>query len=158
MVPHVTGPEIILRRLGLELPETFTPVGTYRGAVIDDGLVYVSGQGPMRNGLPVYVGKLGAEVSNDDGYKAAQLCALNCLAHVKALVGDLARVVRVVKVVGFVNSSPDFTQHPWIVNGASDLLMEVLGEERGAHARSAVGVAGLPLNVTVALEMIVRVS
>jgi enamine deaminase RidA (YjgF/YER057c/UK114 family) len=158
MALHVPEPEIVLKGLGLELPEPFAPVATYRGAVIDGGLVYVSGQGPMRNGQPVYVGKVGAEVSNADGYKAAQLCALNCLAHVKAAVGALARVVRVVKVVGFVNSAPDFTQHPWIVNGASDLLVEVLGEERGAHARSAVGVAALPLNVTVALEMIVRVS
>jgi enamine deaminase RidA (YjgF/YER057c/UK114 family) len=139
-----------LAELGIELPEVAPPAGAYVPAVRTGSLVYTSGQ--VARG---WSGKVGAEVSAEDGYAAARDCALNALAAIDALVG-LDSVVRVVKVLGFVASAPGFTGQPGVINGASELLGAVFGEA-GAHARSAVGVAELPLGVPVEVEMIVEV-
>ncbi|MET8984055.1 RidA family protein [Nonomuraea wenchangensis] len=150
-------PEEKLTELGLTLPEVVKPVAAYVPAVRTGNLVYTSGQVPIVDGKPAGTGKLGAEVSLEQGYEMARICALNALAALKAEVGDLSKIVRVVKVVVFVASEPSFTDQPKVGNGASDLLGEVLGEA-GKHARSAVGVAALPLNVPVEVELIAEVG
>ena len=126
-------------------------------AVRTGNLVYTSGQLPRIDGELTHVGKVGAEVTPEQAKEAAQACALNAIAAVKAEIGDLGKVRRVVKVVGFVASTPDFTGQPGVVNGASELLGKVFGDA-GVHARSAVGVAALPLDVPVEVEMIVEVD
>ncbi len=148
----------VLRRLaelGIELPPVASPVARYVPAVRSGQHVFTSGQLPMVAGALQASGKVGAEVTPQDAARCARTCALNALAAVHALVGVEA-IVRVVKVVGFVASSPDFTGQPAVVNGASDLLSEVFGEA-GVHARSAVGVAVLPLDAPVEVELIVEV-
>ena len=149
--------EVRLKELGLELPEVPKPVAEYVPAKRVGDLVYVSGQGPIRDGKPIYVGRVGAEVSPEDAYKAAQLCALNCLAAVKSLVGSLDAVEEIVQVRGFVNSAPDFHDQPKVINGASELLVKVFGE-CGRHARAALGTSNLPGDIPVEIEMVVRVS
>jgi enamine deaminase RidA (YjgF/YER057c/UK114 family) len=144
-----------LAELGIELPAVVAPVGSYLPAVRSGQLVYTSGQLPMVAGALPATGKVGAEVSPEQGRELARSCALNALAAVHALVG-IDTVVRVVKVVGFVASTPDFTGQPAVVNGASDLIGEVFGQA-GVHARSAVGVAALPLDAPVEVELIVEV-
>jgi enamine deaminase RidA (YjgF/YER057c/UK114 family) len=144
-----------LAELGIELPAVVAPLASYLPAVQSGDFVYTSGQLPMVEGQLPATGKVGAEVLPEDAAHYARLCALNALAAVDALVG-IDSVVRVVKVVGFVASAPDFTGQPVVVNGASDLLGEVFGEA-GAHARSAVGVAVLPRDAPVEVELIVEV-
>ena len=144
-----------LRELGLALPEVVAPLASYVPAVRTGNLVYTSGQLPVEAGKLVGAGKVGAEIPPEVGTAMARICALNALAAVHALVGVDA-VTRVVKVVGFVASAPGFTGQPGVVNGASELLTEVFGDA-GAHARSAVGVAELPLGAPVEVEMIVEV-
>jgi enamine deaminase RidA (YjgF/YER057c/UK114 family) len=151
------APEQRLAELGLTLPEVAKPVAAYVPAVRSGAYVYTSGQLPMVNGALAATGKVGAEVDPDRAKELAATCALNALAAVKAEVGDLARVRRVVKVVGFVASAPDFTGQPGVINGASDLLGQVFGDA-GVHARSAVGVAVLPLDAPVEVELIVEVA
>ena len=145
-----------LAELGITLPAVATPLAAYVPAVRTGNLVYTSGQLPLEDGKPTHSGKVGAEVSPEDAKAAARTCALNGLAAIDALVG-LGSVVRVVKVVGFVSSAPGFTGQPGVVNGASELLGAVFGEA-GAHARSAVGVAALPLDAPVEVELIVEVA
>ncbi len=145
-----------LTELGLELPAVVPPVAAYLPAVRTGNLVFTSGQLPMVGGQLAVVGKVGAQVAADQAKELARTCALNALAAVDALVG-LDSVVRVVKVVGFVASAPDFTGQPGVVNGASELFGEVFGEA-GRHARSAVGVAALPLDAPVEVEVVVEVS
>jgi len=149
------SPREALVELGLTLPPVVPPVAAYIPAVRSGSLVFTSGQVPMVDGALPAIGKVGAEVSAEQGYDLARICALNALAAVDALVG-LDAVVRVVKVVGFVASAPDFLGQPGVVNGASELLGKVFGDA-GAHARSAVGVAALPLNAPVEVELIVEV-
>ncbi|MDP9118308.1 MAG: RidA family protein [Actinomycetota bacterium] len=144
-----------LAELGLALPTVVAPLASYVPAARTGSLVYTSGQLPMVDGAMQRTGKLGTEVTPEHGRELARLCALNALAAVDSLVG-LDAVVRVVKVVGFVASAPDFTGQPSVVNGASDLLREVFGEA-GQHARSAVGVSCLPLDAPVEIELIVEV-
>jgi enamine deaminase RidA (YjgF/YER057c/UK114 family) len=144
-----------LRELGLELPPVVPPVAAYVPAVRSGSLVFTSGQLPMVDGAMSAVGKVGALVSPEQAKDLARLCALNGLAAIEALVG-LDAVVRVVKVVGYVASTPEFTGQPAVVNGASELLGEVFGEA-GQHARSAVGVASLPLDAPVEVELVVEV-
>jgi len=144
-----------LAELGLELPKVTPPLAAYIPAVQSGPHVYVSGQVPMVDGKILATGKVGAEVSAEEAKELAARCALNGIAAVDALVG-LERVVRVVKVVGFVASAPGFTGQPGVINGASELLGEVFGDA-GRHARSAVGVAELPLGAPVEVEMIVEV-
>ncbi len=150
-------PDDNLARLGLTLPQVVPPVAAYVPAVRSGAYVYTSGQLPMVAGSLAATGKVGAEVSAEQAKELARTCALNGLAAVKAEIGDLARVRRVVKVVGFVASTPDFTGQPGVVNGASELLGEVFGDA-GVHARSAVGVAVLPLDAPVEVELIVEVT
>ena len=146
-----------LAELGLTVPEVVPPVAAYVPAVRSGSYVYTSGQLPMAGGVMAHTGKLGGEVTAEQGKELAQQCALNAIAAVKSVIGDLDKVVRVVKVVGFVASTPDFTGQPGVVNGASELLGKAFGDA-GVHARSAVGVAALPLDAPVEVEMIVEVS
>ncbi|MBB5939489.1 RidA family protein [Streptomyces zagrosensis] len=143
--------------LGLTLPEVAAPLAAYVPAVRTGPYVYTAGQLPMVAGKLALTGKVGAEVTADEAKQQARICALNALAAVKSQIGDLDRVVRVVKVVGFVASAADFTGQPGVINGASELLREVLGEA-GVHARSAVGVAVLPLDAPVEVEIQVEVA
>lgn len=144
-----------LADLGLELPGVATPAGAYVPAVVSGNYVFTSGQIPMVDGALMATGKVGAEISPEFGKEIAQRCALNAIAAVKSVIGDLSRVKRIVKVVGFVASTPDFTGQPGVINGASELLGNVFGDI-GAHARSAVGVAVLPLDAPVEVELIVE--
>ncbi|GAA0676718.1 RidA family protein [Kitasatospora atroaurantiaca] len=146
-----------LAELGLTLPEVAAPVAAYVPAVRSGEHVFTSGQLPMVAGKLKDTGKVGAEVTPEQAKALAQICALNALAAVKSVIGDLDKIEQVVKVVGFVASAPDFTGQPGVVNGASELLGEVLGAA-GVHARSAVGVAVLPLDAPVEVEIQVRVS
>lgn len=145
-----------LADLGLTVPEVVPPVAAYVPAVRTGSLVYTSGQLPMRDGSLVATGKLGGEVSVEDGYTAAQVCALNALAAIKSQVGSLDEVKRVVKAVVFVASTADFTQQPAVANGASELLGKAFGDA-GQHARSAIGVPALPLDAPVEVELIVEI-
>lgn len=151
----MTRIETQLTELGHTLPEVAAPAGAYVPALQSDGYVYTSGQLPIVDGRLAVKGKLGAEVDIDTGYDAARIAALNALAAIKSVIGDLDNVDQVVKVTGFVNSTPDFTDQPKVINGASEFLHEVFGQ-RGAHARSAVGVAALPMDTPVEIELIVR--
>ncbi len=145
-----------LQAKGFAVPQPTAPVGAYAPAVQVGDTVYTSGQLPLANGALVK-GKLGQDISIEDAYKAAQTCCLNALGALRALVGDLDKVEKVVKVVGFVNSAPDFTDHPKVINGASELLGEAFGEA-GIHARSAVGVACLPLGACCEVEVIFKLK
>ncbi len=145
-----------LGQLGLTLPEVVAPLASYVPAVRTGNLVYTSGQLPMEAGQLPRTGKVGAEVSPEDAKAMARICALNALAAVHSLVG-IDAVTRVVKVVGFVAAAPGFNGQPSVINGASDLLAEVFGDQ-GAHARSAVGVSELPLDAPVEVELIVEVG
>ncbi len=151
-----TDPYARLAELGLTLPSVVPPVAAYVPAVQSGNHVYVSGQLPMVDGKLPMTGKVGAEVTPEDAKQLAQRCALNVLAAIEALVG-LSRVVRVVKVGGFVASAPGFTGQPGVVNGASELFGAVFGEA-GKHARTAVGVAELPLGTPVEVDVIVEIS
>lgn len=150
-------PEQRLADLGLSVPEVAKPVAAYVPAVRTGNYVYTSGQLPMREGSLITTGKVGDTVTPEQAVECAQQCALNGFAAVKSLIGDLSRVVRVVKVVGFVASTPDFTGQPGVINGASELIGQVFGDA-GQHARSAVGVAVLPLDAPVEVELVVEVS
>jgi enamine deaminase RidA (YjgF/YER057c/UK114 family) len=141
-----------LKELGLELPQATPPIANYVPYTISGKQVIVSGQVSVRNGKPEYVGKLGAGLSIAEGQEAAKLCALNILGHLKtACGGDLDKVKRALRLGGFVNCTPEFTDMPQVVNGASDLMVAVFGEA-GKHARAAVGVSSLPLGVAVEVE------
>ncbi|NVI90325.1 RidA family protein [Actinomadura sp. BRA 177] len=153
----MSTPEERLQELGIELPDLVPPVASYVPTARTGSLVYTAGQIPLVKGELGATGKVGAEVSAEEAAKQARICALNCVAALKAEVGELSRVVRIVKVVGFVASAPDFTGQPQVVNGASDLLAEVFGDA-GKHARSAVGVAVLPRDVPVEVELIAEVQ
>ncbi|MET9643817.1 RidA family protein [Streptomyces syringium] len=145
-----------LAELGLTLPDVVPPLAAYQPAVRTGDYVYTAGQLPMVKGSVPATGKVGAEVSAEQAKELAAVCALNALAAVKSVVGDLDKIVRVVKVVGFIASAPDFTAQPGVLNGASELLGEVLGD-KGVHARSAVGVTVLPLDAPVEVEILVEV-
>lgn len=146
-----------LAELGLTVPEVVPPVAAYVPALRDGRYVYTSGQLPMVDGKMPATGKVGAEVSPEDAQGYAQTCALNAIAAIKSVIGDLEKVERVVKVVGFVASDPSFTGQSGVVNGASELLGKAFGD-KGVHARSAVGMASLPLDAPVEVEVIVAVS
>jgi enamine deaminase RidA (YjgF/YER057c/UK114 family) len=152
----MTHPEERLAALGLAVPEVAKPVAVYVPAVRSGSYVYTSGQLPMRDGELMASGKVGGEVEHEQAVACAQQCGLNAIAAVKAEVGDLAAVKRVVKVVCFVASTTDFTAQPQVANGVSELLGEVFGDA-GVHARSAVGVSVLPLDAPVEVELVVEV-
>ena len=144
-----------LAAAGIAVPDVPVPLAAYVPGLISGNMVYTSGQLPMSNGQLEHKGRLGEDASMEDGYAAAKQCAVNCLGVVKALLGDLDRVTRVVKVVGFVNSTADFEAQPKVVNGASELLQAAFGDA-GSHARSAVGVAALPLGAMCEVEIVVE--
>ncbi len=146
-----------LAELGLTVPEVVPPVAAYVPAVRSGDLVFTAGQVPLRDGTLVAEGKVGGAVSVEQATECAQQCALNALAAVKSVIGDLANVRRVVKVVVYVASTPDFTGQPGVANGASELLGAVFGDD-GVHARSAVGVAALPIDAPVEVELVVEVG
>lgn len=146
-----------LAEMGLTLPEVAVPLASYIPAQKSGNYVYTSGQLPLVSGELIATGKVGAEIDEATAIECARVCALNALAAVVSITGDIDRIVQVVKVVGFVASTPDFTAQPAVVNGASNLLGDVLGDA-GVHARSAVGVAALPKDAPVEVEMIVEVS
>jgi enamine deaminase RidA (YjgF/YER057c/UK114 family) len=151
------NPEEKLAQLGLALYQPGPPAGNYVGAVRTANLVFVSGHGPRKPEGGLVTGKLGSDLSVDEGYEAARLVMLSCLSSLKAELGSLDRVQRVVKLLGMVNCTEDFGDHPKVINGASDLLVEVFGEA-GRHARSAVGMQSLPGGMAVEVEMIVEVG
>lgn len=141
-----------LEAMGVSLPEPATPVASYVGNVVHNGLVFVSGQIPLVDGKVVQTGLLGDTVTLEEGIAAARICAINILAQVKvACGGDLERIEQCVRLGGFVAATPDYGDQPKVINGASDFMVEALGD-RGAHSRAAVGVASLPLNVSVEVE------
>jgi len=152
----MSAPEDRLAALGLSVPDVAKPVATYVPALRNGNYIFTSGQLPMRSGELMYTGKVGGEISPEEGVECAQQCALNAIAAVKAEIGDLDLVKRIVKVVAFVASTPDFTGQPGIANGASHLFGEAFGDA-GVHARSAVGVSVLPLDAPVEVEIIVEV-
>jgi enamine deaminase RidA (YjgF/YER057c/UK114 family) len=150
--------EARLRQLGIELPQPSAPVANYVPYAVVGNLVFVAGQICQWNGQLRHVGKLGAGIAPAEGREAARLCALNILAHVKAACGgDLDRVSRAVRLGGFVNCTPDFTDLPQVVNGASDLMVEVFGD-KGRHARAAVGANALPAGVAVEVEAVFEIA
>jgi len=146
-----------LKEMGLEIPPPSTPVANYVSAVRTGNLVFLSGHGPYRKDGTMITGKVGAELSLDEGYEAARRVAVGLLGSLKGEIGDLDKVRRVVKLLGMVNCTPDFTDQPKVINGASDLLVEIFSE-KGKHARSAVGMNALPMNISVEIEMIVEVE
>jgi enamine deaminase RidA (YjgF/YER057c/UK114 family) len=150
--------EARLKELGIELPQATAPIANYVPFTVSGNIVVVSGQVSVRSGKAEFIGKLGAGISIPDGQQAARLCALNVLAHLKvAAGGDLDRVKRVLRLGGFVNCTPEFTDMPQVVNGASDLMVQVFGDA-GKHARAAVGVASLPLGVAVEVEAMFEIA
>jgi enamine deaminase RidA (YjgF/YER057c/UK114 family) len=147
-----------LAELGIVLPQAMKPIANYVPWVRTGNLVFVSGQGAVADGKVQFPGQLGADVSIEDGRKAARMCGLSIIAQLKdACGGDLDKIRRIVKLVGFVNAAPGFTDHPKVVNGASDLMVEVFGD-KGRHARSAVGSPSLPLNLSVEVEAIAEID
>jgi enamine deaminase RidA (YjgF/YER057c/UK114 family) len=147
-----------LAALGLELPVAAAPVANYVGFTVSGKTVYVSGQLPFKDGKLLVTGRLGAGVTIEDGYAAGRQCGLNILAHLKAACGgDLDRVARVLRLGGFVNATPEFTDAPKCVNGASDLMVAVFGDA-GRHARAAVGVASLPAGAAVEVDAVIELK
>jgi enamine deaminase RidA (YjgF/YER057c/UK114 family) len=153
----VSAVETRLAAAGHELPEVTTPLAAYVPAVVSGRYVYTSGQLPVVNGELIATGKVGSDIDPEYAAELAARCALNAIAAVKSVIGNLDKVVRVVKVVGFVASDPEFSGQPAVMNGASNLLLEAFGDA-GRHARSAVGVAVLPRNAPVEVEIIVEVA
>jgi enamine deaminase RidA (YjgF/YER057c/UK114 family) len=162
MTTDLAAPSAIAGRLtalGIALPEPAAPAGAYASFVRTGNLVFVAGQAPFLDGRCQVCGKLGREVAMDEGQRAARLCALNILGHLRlACGGDLGRVRRVVSVRGFVNVAPGFTSIPEVIDGASRLLVEVFGPERGRHARTAIGAAELPSDVAVEVDAVFEVG
>ncbi len=144
-----------LKELGITLPPANSPAAIYHPGVMVGGFIFTAGQTPKVNGVLQYKGKVGQEVSLEDGKKAARLCCLNCLAIIKEIAGSLDRVERILKMTGFVNASSDFYQQSQVIDGASSLLYDIFGEA-GGHARSAVGCAALPNNAPCEIELIVK--
>lgn len=149
--------ETKLKEMGLELPPVARPVANYVPAVRTGNLIFLSGQGPRRQDETMITGKVGGDLNVEEGYEAARRVALGLLASLKAEIGDLDKVRRIVKLLGMVNCTSDFGDQPKVINGASDLFVEVFGD-RGRHARSAVGMNALPMNIAVEIEMIVEVE
>ena len=146
-----------LKELGVVLPDPAAPVANYIPAIRTGNLLFISGQLPIDQGGELITGKLGADTDVEQGMAAARICAINILAQCNAALGDLDRIVRCVKLTGFVNCTPDFTEHAPVINGGSDFMVEVLND-RGRHARAAVGSACLPLNAAVEIEGIFEVN
>jgi enamine deaminase RidA (YjgF/YER057c/UK114 family) len=149
--------EAKLKEMGIELPPAVTPVANYVPAVRAGNLVFLSGHGPFKEDGSLITGKVGSDLTIEQGYQAARRIAIGLLGSLKATIGDLDKVRQVVKLLGLVNCGPEFTDQPKIINGASDFLVEVFGA-KGRHARSAVGTNALPMNIAVEIEIIVEVE
>ena len=149
--------ETKLKEMGVELPQAATPAANYVPAVRTGNLVFLSGHGPIREDSSLITGKVGSDLTTEQGYAAARRIAILLLGSLKAEIGDLDKVKRVVKLLGLVNCTPDFAEQPKVINGASDFFVEVFGD-KGKHARSAVGSNALPFNIAVEIEMIVEVE
>lgn len=154
------GPDVeaVLDSLGITLPTPPEPVANYVRAVRSGKLVFLAGHGPQKPDGGYVTGKVGQDLSIEEGYEAARLTAISLLASLRAEIGDLNRVRRIVRVFGMVNADPSFTAQPQVINGCSDLLVAVFGPERGKHARAAVGMASLPIGIAVEIEMVVEVG
>ena len=150
-------PELKLEELGITLSTPSSPVANYVNTVLTGNLLYISGKGPLQDNGEYIKGKVGEDLTIEEGYYAARVTAINLISTLKASLGDLSKVKRIIRVTGMVNSSSDFTEHPSVVNGCSDLLVEVFGE-RGKHTRAAVGMNSLPSNIAVEIDMIVEVE
>jgi len=150
--------EARLKELGIDLPVAAAPAGNYVPYVVSGRLVFVAGQITLADGKPQFLGKLGREFAVEEGQRAARLCAINIVSQLKAACGgDLDRVVRIVKLGGFVNCVPEFTDQPKVINGASDLIVQIFGEA-GKHARAAVGAPSLPLGVAVEIDAVAEIA
>lgn len=148
-----------VKELGLALPPPPKPAANYVSAVRTGSLLYLAGHGPLgQDGKPILVGKVGGKLSLEQGYDAARQTGLNCLATIRWALGSLDRVKRIVKVLGMVNTTPDFTKTPQVINGFSDLMVEVFGPAIGSHARAAVGMATLPQGIPVEIEVILEID
>ncbi|WP_206997048.1 RidA family protein [Trinickia mobilis] len=145
-----------LRHRGLALPQVPAPIGNFTHCVREGNLLFLSGQGPVNEKGELMTGKVGADVSADEAYRHAELVGLNLLSVLHQELGDLGRVRRIVKLLGMINATPDFEEHPRVINGCSDLFVDILGDA-GRHSRSAVGVGSLPRNITVEIEAVVAV-
>ena len=146
-----------LKDLGISIPNAPKPAGSYVPVVLTGKLAFVSGQIPIKDGQVVYQGKVGDTQSIDDAQEAAKLCVINGLAQIEAYCGTLDNLEKIIKISGFVNSIKDFTEHPKVINAASDLLMKIF-DEKGRHSRIAIGVSSLPLNATVEIDMVVEIA
>jgi enamine deaminase RidA (YjgF/YER057c/UK114 family) len=146
-----------LKELGITLPAVVTPMASYTPAVVSGAYVFVSGQLPLVEGKLKFTGRVGREVSIDEANECARIAVLNCLAAIRNVVGSLDKIKRIVRITGYVRGGEDFNDHPRVLNGASDLLVEIFGDA-GVHTRSAVGSSGLPLGAPVEVEMIVEVE
>nr|AOE09636.1 endoribonuclease L-PSP [uncultured bacterium]CCG00344.1 endoribonuclease L-PSP family protein [uncultured Flavobacteriia bacterium] len=151
------NPEAKLDSMKIVLPQPPTPVANFVNTVQAGNLLFLSGNGPLKADGKFITGKLGADLSIKEGYEAARITGINQLGVIKSAIGDLSRVKRIVRVTGMVNASPDFTQHPSVVNGFSDLMVAVFGE-KGKHTRAAVGMGSLPFNIAVEIDMIVEIE
>ena len=154
---NTTSPEAKLQELGIELSTPSSPVANYVNTVQVGNLLFISGKGPLQSNGEYIKGKVGQNLTIEDGYNAARLTAINLISTLKASIGDLSKVRRIVRVTGMVNASSEFTDHPKVVNGCSDLLVEVFGD-KGKHTRAAVGMNSLPSNIAVEIDMIVQVE
>ena len=154
---YTITPESKLKDLGVEIPKAGAPVANYVNCVRTGHLLYTAGKGPNKPDGSLMTGKVGKDLSIEQGYEAARLCAIQLLAVLKDELGDLSKVKRIVKVLGMVNCEPDFTSQPEVINGCSDFLVKVFGD-RGKHARSAVGMGSLPRNIAVEIELVVEVE
>ncbi|MCM4172695.1 RidA family protein [Arenibacter sp. TNZ] len=155
-IPADYNPEEKLKELGISLMDPSAPVANYVNAVRSGNLIFLSGKGPLQSNGENIEGKVGVDLTIEQGYEAARITAINQLSVLKSELGNLNKVVRVIKVLGMVNAAPEFTDHPKVINGYSDLMVAVFGE-RGKHARAAVGMGSLPGNIAVEIEMIVEV-
>ena len=155
-IPVDYNPEEKLKELGITLMEASAPVANYVNAVRSGNLIFLSGKGPLQSNGENIQGKVGTDLTIEEGYEAARITGINQLSVLKSELGNLNKVVRVVKVLGMVNAGPDFADHPKVINGYSDLMVAVFGD-RGKHARAAVGMGSLPGNIAVEIEMIVEV-
>ena len=158
MASQEVDPEARLQELGIELPTPPAPVANYVRSVRTGNLVFLAGHGPLKPEGGYVTGKVGQDLTVEQGYEAARLTAIALLASLKAEIGDLGKVTRIVKVMGMVNATDAFTEHPQVINGFSDLMVEVFGERRGKHARAAVGMNSLPIGIAIEIEMVVEVA
>lgn len=150
-------PELRLKELGIVLPETSSPVANYVNTVASGNLLYVSGKGPLKSDGTYIEGKVGKDLTPEEVYQAARLTGINLIATIKSAIGDLRKVKRIIRVTGMVNAVPEFSEHPKVINGCSDLLVQVFGE-RGRHTRAAVGMGSLPSNIAVEIDLILELE